>query len=67
MTPDDREGLSWLMGEVGRLTKSHVRESIAQAVEPLRQEIRGLQQRVAQLEALEASRDAMLDEHAARR
>jgi hypothetical protein len=67
MTPADQEGLASLMSEVGRLTKSHVRESTAQAVEPLRQEIRGLQQRVAQLEALEASPDAMLDEHAARR
>ena len=66
MTPADRTGLAWLMSEIVRLTKSHVRESIAQAVEPLRQEILGLQQRVAQLEA-QTSRDAMLDEHAARR
>jgi hypothetical protein len=39
MTPDVRQGLQWLMGETGRLTKTFVNEKITAAVAPLDQRI----------------------------
>ena len=67
MTPEDRQVLQWLMGETARLPKSFVAGKIADATAPLQRQIRELQQRVSQLEALEASRGAILDDHASRR
>jgi hypothetical protein len=43
MTSEVRQGLQWLMGETGRLTKAFVNEKITAAVAPLEQRISELQ------------------------